>query len=122
MAPVALSAIRYARAWAGLRSAATCTGTSVSPIFWAAKYLVWPTTMIESASRTIGWRQPNSWMDFTTASTAAALILGLRSYGRTSLSGRISTFMDTSLRGHMPSVGEVSGKFVGGGILFSAGL
>jgi len=39
----------------------------------------WPTTMTPAASTTIGWRNPNSRMEFTTASTALSLRRGFLS-------------------------------------------
>ena len=67
MAAVRLSAMRYALAWAGVSSVATCTGTSASPIALAAFQRVWPTTMTPSPSTTIGCLNPNSRIDLATA-------------------------------------------------------
>ena len=67
-----------ARAWDAVSPLAICTGAVLKPSLRAASRRVCPARTTIASSTTMGWRQPNSWIEAATVAMACALRRGLR--------------------------------------------
>lgn len=73
-----LASRRNALIWASERSSASATGTSTSPMRWAAFSRRCPSTTVPSDFATMGMRKPNSLIAAHICTTTASFLRGFR--------------------------------------------